>query len=69
MTRGTRPEATPAPAEEEGALKRRFSRRMALASVSMAAEEGGDLRRCGLSRRRLCLLAAVNGKLRPLGRN
>ena len=45
MTRGTLPEAAPA----EGALKRRFSRRMALASVSMAAAEGGDLRRWALS--------------------
>jgi hypothetical protein len=54
MTRGTLPEATPAADEEdEGALKRRFSRRMALASVSMAGG-GGDLHRCGGSRRLLC---------------
>jgi hypothetical protein len=39
MTRGTLPEARAEEAEEEGgALDRRFSRRMALASVSMAAE-------------------------------
>jgi hypothetical protein len=39
MTRGTLPEERAAEAEaeeEEGGLKRRFSRRMALASVSMA---------------------------------
>jgi hypothetical protein len=39
MTRGTLPEARAVATEEEdGALDRRFSRRMALASVSMAAE-------------------------------
>jgi hypothetical protein len=43
MTRGTLPEARVEAAEEEdGALDRRFSRRMALASDSMAAEEISD---------------------------
>jgi len=60
MTRGTLPEARAVATEEEdGALDRRFSRRMALASVSMAAEEISDagLSAVGAS----CLLC-----LRPL---
>ena len=40
MTRGTLPEEETAEEVEDGALKRRLSRRMALASVSMAAISG-----------------------------
>ena len=44
MTRGTLPEEETAEEVEDGALKRRLSRRMALASVSMAAISGEPLK-------------------------
>jgi len=43
MARGTLPETRAEAAEEDGALDRRFSRRMALANVSTAAEEISDV--------------------------
>jgi hypothetical protein len=52
MTRGTLPEARAEAAEEEdGALDRRFLRRVALASVSIAAKEIFDV---GLSAPPVC---------------
>jgi hypothetical protein len=46
MTSGTLPAAALAEEDADGCLERRCSRRMALASVSMAA--GGDLQRWAL---------------------